>query len=215
MAKVLKANVYLPDQGVINVTSPRRFRSLRNAHSIIDCSELFIETPQDHNLQASTWSTYRHHNTLKFHIGVAPNSSITYISKAYTGRISDKEITIDTGYLDTVPRYTVLICDKDFNIAEEFAVRHITHYVPPGKRGASQMSSVEVAKTNRIARLRILVEQVIRKMKWLIRILSSEISITMIPHIDDILVICAALSNMKQPIFVDRTITSELDDASI
>ena len=202
MAKVLKANVYLPDQGVINVTAPRRFRSLRNTHSIIDCSELFIETPQDHNLQDSIWSTYKHHNTLKFLIGVAPNSSITYISKANTGRISDKEITIETGYLDTVPPYTVLICDKGFNIAEECAVRHITHYVPPGKRGASQMSSVEVAKTNRIARLTILVEQVIRRMKRF-RTLSSEIPITMIPHIDDILVICAALSNMKQPIFVD------------
>ena len=85
---------------------------------------------------------------------------------------------------------------------EECAVCHITHYVPPGKCGASQMSSVEVAKTNRIARLRILVEQVIRRMKRS-RILSSEIPITMIPHTDDILVICAALSNMKQPIFVD------------
>ena len=148
MAKVLKANVYLPDQGVINVTSPRRFRSLRNTHSIIDCSELFIETPQDHNLQASTWSTYKHHNTLKFLGGVEPNSFITYILKAYTGRISNKEITTDTGYFDTVPAYTVLIYDKGFNIAEECAVRHITHYVLPGKRGASQMSSVEVAKTN-------------------------------------------------------------------
>ena len=35
------------------------------------------------------------------------------------------------------------------------------------------------------------------------RILSSEIPISMIPHIDDFLVIFAALSNMKQPIFVD------------
>ena len=83
MAKVLKADVYLLDQGVINVTSPHRFRSLRKTHSFIDCFELFIETPQDRNLQASTWSTYKH-NTLKFLIGVAPNSSITYQIKAVT-----------------------------------------------------------------------------------------------------------------------------------
>ena len=55
----------------------------------------------------------------------------------YTGRISDKEITTDTDYLDIVPPYTALICDKGFNITEECAVHHISHYVPPGKCGAS------------------------------------------------------------------------------
>ena len=80
----------MPDQGTLNVTSPARFSQVRNLHSIIDCSEIFIETPQDHNLQAMTWSRYKHHNTLKFLVGVAPNSYIVFISEAYTGRISDK-----------------------------------------------------------------------------------------------------------------------------
>ena len=93
-AKVLITMVFQPDQGVLNVTAPNHFSGIRNIHSIIDCSELFIETPQAHDLQASTWSTYKHHNTLKYLVGVAPNSSIVYVSKAYTGRISDKEITI-------------------------------------------------------------------------------------------------------------------------
>ena len=62
--------------------------------------------------------TYNHHNTLKFLIAVAPNSSITYISKAYTGRISDKDITLDTEYLDMLPPYTVLMCDKGFHIEQ-------------------------------------------------------------------------------------------------
>ena len=202
MAKVLSATIHMPSQEVINVTSPDRFKRLWGVHSIIDCSELFIETPQDHDLQAVTWSTYKHHNTLKFLIGVAPNSSIVYISKAYTGRISDKEITIDTGYLDNVPPYSIIMCDKGFGISEECDARRITLYVPPGKRGMSQMGHVEVAKTNRIAKLRILVEQVIRRLKSF-RIISGELPISMIPHIDDILVICGALSNMKNPIFVD------------
>ena len=64
--------------------------------------------------------------------------------------------------------------------------RQITHYIPPGKRGMSKMGNVEVAKTSRIAKLRILVEQVIRKVKGF-RILSTEIPITLIPQIDDIL----------------------------
>ena len=202
MAKVLSSMVYMPTQGVLSVTSPDRFNNVLKIHSIIDCSELFIETPQSHDLRAISWSTYKHHNTLKFLIGVAPNSSIIFMSKAYTGRISDKEITIQTGYLDKVPPYSVIMCGKGFGINEECDARRITLYVPLGKRGMSQMDHVEVSRTNRIAKLRILVEQVIRRLKCF-RILSSELPVLMIPHIDNILIICAALSDMKKTIFVD------------
>ena len=105
MAKVLSSMIYVPNQGVLNVISPDRFRNVLSVHSIIDCSELFVETPQDHKFQVLTWSTYKHHNTLKFLIGVAPNSCIIFISKAFSGRISDKERTIDCGYLDEVMRF--------------------------------------------------------------------------------------------------------------
>ena len=111
--KVLKPMVCMQNQGILNVTSPKRFDSTRNIHSIIDCSELFTETPQAHDLQASTWSTYKHHNTLKYLIGVSPNSSIVYVSKAYMGHLSDKEITVLTEYLDTVPHTQLLCVIKD------------------------------------------------------------------------------------------------------
>ena len=202
MAQLMSSMIYMPEQGTINVTTPKRFYSVRNIHSIIDCSEIFIETPQDHDRQAMTWSTYKHHNTLKFLVAVAPNSSITYVSPAYTGRISDKELTVHCGYLEHVPPYTVLMCDKGFQLEEECTARRITHYIPPGKRGMSQMGSVEVAKTNKIAKMRILVEQVIRRMK-IFKILSTELPISLIPQIDDILTVCAAITNMKEPIFVD------------
>ena len=42
---------------------------------IIDCSEIFIETPKNLELQSATWSDYKHHNTLKFLVCVAPNSA--------------------------------------------------------------------------------------------------------------------------------------------
>ena len=201
MSQLLRAMTYMPEQGAINVTTPSRFNSVRNIHSIIDCSEIFIETPQDHNLQAITWLVYRHQNTLKLLVTVTPNSSITYVLLAYTGRVSDKELTVHCGYLDSVPPYTVLMRDKGFQIEDECSARRITHYIPPGKRGMSQMGNVEVSKI-RIAKIRILVEQVIRKIK-IFMILSTELPISLIPHIDDTLIVCVAIANMKEPFFVD------------
>ena len=66
----------------------------------------------------------------------------------------------------------------------------------------SQMRNVEVVKTSCIAKLRILVEQLTGKVKSL-RILSAEIPVTLIPQIDNILLVCAALTNMKEPMFKD------------
>ena len=117
--------VYVPDSDVIRQTAPSRFKHLRSTHSIIDCSEIFIETPKCHALQSVTWSDYKHHNTLKFLVAVSPNSNIVYVSEAYSGKISDKKLTIDYGYLDSTPQYMRVNADKGFNISDECAARHI------------------------------------------------------------------------------------------
>ena len=115
MAEGLKHYVYVPDSDVIRQTAPSRFKHLRSTHSTINCAEIFIETPKCHALQSVTWSDYKHHNTLKF----------VYVSEAYSGKISDKKLTIDCGYLDSIPQYMKVIAGKGFNISDECAARHI------------------------------------------------------------------------------------------
>ena len=198
-AIVLKSFVFSPDQGTINATKPPRFSSIKNLNKIIDCSELFTQTPKDHLLQRLLWSSYKHHNTLKFLIGVAPNSMITFLSKAYCGSISNKEICIQSGFFDELEPYCSIMADKGFKISKECAAKRVNLIIPPGKRGHAQMLSGQVLKTKEIAQLRILVEQVIRRLKCF-RILTQELPIEFIRHIDDILVICSSVVNMKTPI---------------
>ena len=154
-------------------------------------------------MQSVTWSEYKRHNTLKFLIAVAPNSSIIYISDAYTGKISDQKLTVDCEYLDKVPQYMRVIADKGFNIADECAARRIFLSVPPGKRVASQFMPQDVRKTSKIAKVRILVEQAIRKMKTF-RLIANELPLSLVPQANDILIVCAALTNLtQQPIYKD------------
>ncbi|XP_057305232.1 uncharacterized protein LOC130642165 [Hydractinia symbiolongicarpus] len=112
----------------------------------------------------------------------------------------DKELTIQSGYLDFVEPYTDVMVDKGFNIADECAARCINIIVPPGKRGQSQMSQADVRKTTKIAKLRILVEQVISRLKKF-HLIAKEVPITLLCHLDDIIIICAALCNLKKPIY--------------
>jgi len=120
-----------------------------------------------------------------------------YVSPAYPGRTSDKDVTVDCGYLESVPPNMMLMADKGFNIRTECEAMNISLHVSPGKRGESQMTSSCVSKTKNIANRRILVEQVIRRLKTL-RILANELPLTLVTHIDDIAVVCAALSNLKK-----------------
>jgi hypothetical protein len=195
-----KCLLFWPNKEQIHTTTPQRFRTVRSLRAIIDCSELFIETPKDPKLQAVTWSDYKHHNTAKFLVACAPNSMITFISSIYGGRASDKSITNDSCFLDLCDEHDVVMADKGFNIRDECISRHIVLEIPPGKKGEAQMTIANVQKTKMIAKLRILIEQVIRRMKTF-RILKFEIPISMLPNLDKIVRVCGALCNLKEPIY--------------
>ena len=133
------------------------------------------------------WSSYKHHNTLKFLVGVAPNSMITFVSKAFCGSISDKEICLQSGFFDILEPYCSIMADKGFRISQECTARQIQLSIPPGRRAHTQMLSGQVLKTKEI-----LVEQVIRRLKCF-RILSQELPLNLVGHIDGILVTCSAV----------------------
>ena len=70
-------------------------------------------------------------------------------------------------------------------------------YSPPGNRSASQMTPAEINKTSAIAKVRILVEQVIKRLKTF-QIIANEMS-----HANDILIASRALCNFKEPLYND------------
>ena len=48
--------------------------------------------------------------------------------------------------------------------------------------------------------MRILVEQVIRRLKTF-QIVSNEIPLSLLSHVNDILIVCSALCNFKEPLY--------------
>ena len=64
------------------------------------------------------------------------------------------------------------------------------------------MTPAEVSKTSATAKVRILVEQIIRRIKTF-KILANELSMSMLENVDDIMLISAALCNFKEPMYHD------------
>ena len=44
----------------------------------------------------------KHHNTIKFLVGISPSGFITFLSSSYGGRASDKFITKDSVFYDLI-----------------------------------------------------------------------------------------------------------------
>ena len=69
----------------------QQFPSL-SENTLIDAIEFFIEKPTSPCAQKDTWSDYKHHNTLKLLVGIAPCGGFTFISKLWSGNTSDRRI---------------------------------------------------------------------------------------------------------------------------
>ena len=59
---------------------------------LIDCFEIFCDKPTNLLARSETFSTYKHHNTVKYLIGISPQGVISFISEGWGGRCSDKSL---------------------------------------------------------------------------------------------------------------------------
>ena len=79
-------------------TKPQSFTNITHIiHSIIDASDIFIETPKNPDDQKKTWSEYKH-ITLKELISVKPNSfqrhmKVQYLIKTDTKKPIFRKVT--------------------------------------------------------------------------------------------------------------------------
>ena len=63
-------------------------------------TEIFVEKPSVPELQQVTFLSYKNHNMYKALIGIFPGGGVVmFVSKLYSGSISDRELTKKSGLL--------------------------------------------------------------------------------------------------------------------
>ena len=103
---------------------------------IIDATEIFTEQAHLPEIQKMTFSLYKNHNTYKALIGISPSGAITFISKLFSGSVSDR---VNTTIRDFrfVRSWRSVMAVKAFDIAEYLIPRGVkTEYssTPEGSR---------------------------------------------------------------------------------
>ena len=141
---------------------------------------------------------------MKFLIGITPQGVVSFISKAWGGRVSDKYITENCGILNNLLPDDIVLDDRGFDITDSFAMYRAKLYLPAFTRGKDQLSALEVEETRSIANVRIHVERVIGSVRQKYSILKGTIPLNFltgrehddIPMIDRIGRVSCALCNL-------------------
>lgn len=189
----------VPSRASNQACLPNCFTQFPNTRMIIDCTEITTEIPSALNKQRQMYSSYKHRNTLKGLVGVAPNGVVTYISQLYPGSVSDKKIVKDCGVLKVFEAGDLILADKGFLISD---------ILPPGVSlnipsflNQSQFSPEQIIQTRTIARARIHVERAICRIKGF-NILNL-MAANLMPMSTIIWQVCGALTNFQFPLIKD------------
>lgn len=196
MANILKSIIKWPSKGAVLKNMPKSFRRhFKRCRCIIDCTEIFIERPTNLTARAQTWSNYKHHNTVKYLVGITPAGAVSFLSTGWGGRVSDKQITLESGFLHLLEPKDEILADRGFLIRDQLAAYGATLRIPNFTKGKSQLPACEVDSSRQLSRVRIHVERVTSRWKSF-KILHSVIPISQVSLLDDMVIVCGALTNL-------------------
>ncbi|XP_008187147.1 uncharacterized protein LOC103310485 [Acyrthosiphon pisum] len=177
---------------------PNAFKLFPNCRVIIDCTEMYtsVYISQSMNIQRDTYSSYKHRNTWKVLIGIAPNGVVTFVSSLYPGSTSDKIITLKSGILEQLIPGDVVMADKGFLIGD-ILPPGVSLNIPPFL-DTPQFTPQQIIQTESIAKARIHIERAIQRIKCY-KILDF-IPFTMLKQAEYIFKVVAALTNLHRPL---------------
>ena len=148
-----------PDRSVIDEFMPSAFKSMFPATRVIlDATEIPIQKPKATGPQRETYSSYKNKNTLKVLVGCTLRGSVSYISDAYGGSASDRQI-IERSELCTQngkfsPKDSIM-ADRGILVQDLVISKNVHVNTPTMLRGKSQLKPHEVTIDRKIASKRI------------------------------------------------------------
>lgn len=198
----LKELCELPSKDVLTENQSKAMKNFEEVRVILDCTEIFVQNPTKLDARKQVFSNYKHHNTFKFLVGISPQMGITYISRMYGGRASDKFIKSESedllNNLETCKGS--VMADRGFLIGGILNDMGVQLHMPAFKgTERAQLTSEEVSSSEGISKVRIHVERAIQRIKTF-HILDGEIKLSMKDIAEQIFTVCGYLVNFQNPI---------------
>ena len=189
--------VIWPSQEVVRTFAPRGFQSTYpTTRVIVDGTECPVQKPKLPVAQQSTYSTYKNRNTVKVLVGVTPGGQVSYVSSAYGGSTSDRQIVERSNLPQYCDTGDSIMADKGFDVQDIFAPYNVTINIPTFFVKKNRMCGDTVLKDRKIASKRVHVERIIGLAKTY-KILSEPMNTWETQLSSDIIYVCFMLCNFR------------------
>lgn len=134
--------------------------------AIIDCSEIKTEkNSKDPQANQEMFLHDKNDYTIKYLVGIDEAGAVIYFSDAFGGCTSDKQVVLESEFLDILEEGDTILADRGFDISDLLETNKVALNIPPFLRNKQQLCEIEVFETRIIANRRIHVERVIRLTK--------------------------------------------------
>ena len=110
---------------------------------------------------------------------------VSFVSKGWGGRVSDKHLTENCGILNYLQPGDQILADRRFTVQDSVGLYCAEVKVPPFTKGKKQLSRLGSDIARQLSRVRIHVERVIGSLRQKYTILHSTLAINMIMCDDD------------------------------
>lgn len=158
--------IFLPKLSVLQQRVPKCFGNFSDTRVVLDCTELFVQTPSSLENKTTTYSHYKSHNTYKALVGISMTGVVVHVSKLWGGSASDVHITRNSGLLEQIEPGDAVMIDKGFiQLKSDLEKKNAKMYCPPFMSSKAQFSKAEVELSRRIASARKHVERKMEQIK--------------------------------------------------
>lgn len=161
--------------------------------------KFLLKKPSNPVSQRATFSSYKNRNTVKVVVGSTPGGLVSYLSPAYGGAASDRQIIERSGLTDMCCASDSIMADKGFNVQDLFAAKDITVNIPTFFKKKNRMSGKQVMKDRKISSKRVHIERSIGLIKTF-KILTSAMPACETLLASHIINVCVMLCNFRKRI---------------
>ncbi|XP_076684760.1 uncharacterized protein LOC143377418 [Andrena cerasifolii] len=199
LSECLKVAIRWPTKEDIAKNLPESFEGFENVRVVLDYIETFIQEPTNLSCQVPTNS--RNKETCKIMIGVTPAGNISFISKPYSGIVSDLNIFQQSDLTKLLEPGDAIMVDRGFLIDEICAVNRGKYIKPSLLKDRKQCTKAESIVTSKIARVHI--ERFNQRINTF-QIVGSKMPAALVPLLEDIFTVICATINISSSLLSDQ-----------
>lgn len=189
-----------PPQELVRYFAPSGFKqTFPSTRVIIDGTEVPVKRPKNPKSQQATFSVCKNKNTVKVIVGATPGGLVSYVSPAYAGSTSDRQIIERSSLMKDCDSKDSIMADKGFNVQDLFAPYDVAINIPTFFKNMNRMSGRMVMKDRKISSKRVHIERIIGLAKTF-KILTQPMSATVTKMASEVIFIVFMLCNFRKNI---------------